>query len=86
MSLAIELSRLRECLGLRVRYRGEECTVIEVLDEPPCLVLEAVGRHTMMEDIHGRPFEYGTATHTLPVLNEERNALSLALQELEILA
>ena len=40
----ITLPHLRTLLGLRVRHLGEVCVVIEVLDDPPSLVLQADGQ------------------------------------------
>lgn len=81
----ITLPHLRTLLGLRVRHLGEVCVVIEVLDDPPSLVLQADGQASLMADHHGRPFEYAQRTHTLPVLTEDRTGLNDALLDLEIL-
>jgi len=85
MSEIITLPYLRSLLGLRVRHQGEACTVVEVLETPPCLVLQVDTAPTVIADHFGRPFEYGVRTHTLSVLNEARTALSDALLDLEIL-
>ena len=85
MSEIITLPYLRSLLGQRVRHRGETCTVVEVLETPPSLVLQVDTAPTVMADHLGRPFEYGARTHTLSVLNETQTALSDALLDLEIL-
>jgi len=85
MTEIITLPHLRTLLGLRVRHQGEICVIVEVLDEPPSLVLQPDARPSLMADHHGRPFEYGPRTHTLPVLTEDRTGLNDALLDLEIL-
>lgn len=85
MGEIITLPRLRALLGLRVRHLGEVCVIVEVLDEPPSLVLQAEAPPSLMADHHGRPFEYGLRTHTLPVLTDDRTGLNDALLDLEIL-
>ncbi|HNQ04838.1 MAG TPA: hypothetical protein PKH69_09515 [Thiobacillaceae bacterium] len=85
MADIITLPHLRTLLGLHVRHQGEICVIIEVLDEPPSLVLQADAPASLMADHHGRPFEYGLRTYTLPVLTEDRSGLNDALLDLEIL-
>lgn len=82
----ITLPHLRTLLGLRVRHQGQACVIVEVLDSPPSLVLQPDARPTLMPDLHGRPFEYGVVTFTLPVLTEDRTGLNDALLDLEILS
>ena len=81
----ITLPHLRTLLGLRVRHLGEACTIIEVLDTPPSLVLQPDGRANLMADHLGRPFEYGLQTYTVRVLNDEQTGLNDALLDLEML-
>ena len=81
----ITLPHLRTLVGLRVRHLGEECLIVEVLDSPPSLVLQPNSRPSLMADHHGRPFEYGMHTYTLPVLTDDQTGLNDALLELEIL-
>lgn len=81
----ITLPHLRRLVGLRVRHQGEICVIVEVLDTPPSLVLQPDTRPSIMADHHGRPFEYGVHTFTLPVLTDDRTGLNDALLDLEIL-
>jgi hypothetical protein len=85
MSDLITLPHLRTLVGLRVRHQGQACVIVEVLDEPPSLVLQPQVRPSLMADHLGRPFEYGFAAYTLPVLSDDRTALNAALLDLEIL-
>lgn len=81
----ITLPHLRALIGLRVRHEGEACTVVEVLESPPALVLEALSAATLQADMHGRPWEYGREHRIVPVLNQDGTALHDALLELDIL-
>lgn len=81
----IDLPHLRALVGLRVRYRGEECLIMEVLDDPPTLVLQPRGRPRLMPDHLGRSFEYGMHTISIQVLTEDRTGLNDTLLELDIL-
>lgn len=80
----ISLPHLRRLIGLKVRYQGETCMVVEVLETPCALVLEALDS-TMQADMHGRAWEYGRAHHTVPVLNEDRTGPSDDWLELDLL-
>lgn len=88
----ITLPHLRSLIGLRVRHQGTICVIVEVLDSPPSLVLEAVAATTeprspanIMANLHGQPGEYGIEPHVVQVLTEDRTGLNDALLELEIL-
>lgn len=81
----LSLPHLRALIGLKVRHRGEPCIVVEVLESPCTLILEAQGDATMMADMHGRPWEYGQEHRAIPFLNEDRTALHDALLDLDLL-
>lgn len=80
----ISLPHLRTLIGLRVRHQGDLCVVVEVLESPPALVLQAVGPASLMADQHGHPWEYAVETRVLRVLNEDRTRLNDALLDLEL--
>lgn len=81
----ITLPHLRTLIGLRVRHLGLACTVVEILEEPPALVLEPDQQDIRLADIHGRPWEYGMHTIVVEVLTQDRSGLSDTLLELEIM-
>jgi hypothetical protein len=81
----ITLPHLRTLIGLRVRYRGETCVVVEILESPPALVLEPVAPATIMADQHGHPWEYGVDSRVIRILSEDRTGLNDELLELDIL-
>lgn len=80
----ISLPHLRTLIGLRVRHQGDLCVVVEVLESPPALVLEAVASASLMADQHGHPWEYAMETRVLRVLSEDRTGLNDALLDLEL--
>lgn len=81
----ISLPHLRALIGLQVRYLGREWTVIEVVDSPPSLVLEAdTPAHVIQTDMHGRPWEYTVETRMIPVLTQDQTGISDDLLALEI--
>ncbi|MCS6787631.1 MAG: hypothetical protein NZ524_11435 [Thiobacillaceae bacterium] len=82
----ITLPRLRALIGLGVRYEGRTWVVVEVVEDPPGLVLEAEGGEGVMQaDVHGRPWEYAHETRMIPVLSADATGLSEELLNLEIL-
>ncbi len=89
---SITLPHLRSLIGLRVRHQGMICVIVEVLDSPPSLVLELIettpsarSPANVMPNLHGQPGEYGSETHVVQVLTDDRTGLHDALLELEIL-
>lgn len=83
--LEITLPHLRTLIGLKVRYQGEVCVVVEVLESPPSLVLEPTAPATLMADQHGHPWEYAVETRVIRVLSDDRTSLDDALLDLELL-
>ncbi len=81
----ISLPRLRALIGRKVRYMGRHWVVIEVVDSPPSLVLEAdTGASVLQADMHGRPWEYALETRMIPVLTDDGSGLSEELLALDI--
>lgn len=83
--LPINLANLRTLIGLRVRFQGELCLVVEVLETPLALVLEPQAPASLQADQHGRPGEYGVEPRVVRVLSDDRQALHDALLDLELL-
>ncbi len=81
----IDLPHLRTLIGLRVRYLGDDCTVVEVLDEPPTLVLEAANHPTIHADAHGRATKFGRGNHLVRVLSTDRLSLGNELLLMELI-
>jgi hypothetical protein len=72
----ITLSQLRGMIGLRVRYEGQIWQVIEVLEDGPSLVLEAVEQARVLQaDQYGEKFRWVPQQVTVAVLAPERTEL-----------
>jgi hypothetical protein len=62
---------LRRAIGTTVEYHGVRCSVVELLEEPLCLVLETVGGRTTIQDNQfGSPQRRVTQVFTLPCLSD----------------
>ncbi|KAF0193165.1 MAG: hypothetical protein FD165_268 [Gammaproteobacteria bacterium] len=71
--IEIDIEQLRGLIGRSVDYYGTRCTVIEVLEDSPALVLEACHKHTTIQpDQHGEAYRRVPTTITVPVLNQNR--------------
>ncbi len=71
--IEIDMEQLRGLIGRSVDYYGTRCTVIEVLEDNPALVLEACHKHTTIQpDQHGEAHRRVPTTITVPVLNQSR--------------
>jgi hypothetical protein len=82
----LSLPHLRALIGLKVRYLGREWIVVEVVEHPPSLVLEADSHAAVMQaDMHGRPWEYAVETRMIPALTQDQTGLSDELLALDIL-
>jgi hypothetical protein len=73
-------------IGLRVRYRADVWTVIEVLESAPTLILERSGAaHARQRDVYGRPFEYAHETLEVQVLSPDGTRLSDDILALDLI-
>ncbi|NWG86161.1 MAG: hypothetical protein HXY26_01395 [Hydrogenophilaceae bacterium] len=82
----IHLPHLRSLIGLRVRFLGEACIIVEVLDEPPTLVLEPLDSARVIQaDAYGHASEMGQDNRLVQVLSPDRLALGNDLLDLELL-
>lgn len=63
---------LRRLIGRRVRYQGDDCTVVDILEQESTLVLEVHGpRSALQENQYGDPGRRTAEVHLLPLLDEE---------------
>lgn len=75
--------RLRGLIGRRVRYQGHDCTIIEVLDDEPAVVLRChENLQVIQPDQFGDPVRRVPATHTIPVLGSDGQSLDPVFKEL----
>lgn len=81
----VDLKQLRRLIGQSVRYQGVKCTVIEVLEDNPALVLEACHQHTTIQpDQHGEAHRRVPTTITVPVLNRAGNEFTPGFLDLNL--
>jgi hypothetical protein len=81
---------LRRLIGRRVRYHGDVCTVVELLEGEAALVLEVSGsRSALQEDQYGDPGRRTAEIHLIALFDEENGGkfhpelLQLGLEEFE---
>lgn len=73
-AMQVNMEQLRGLIGRSVDYYGTRCTIIEVIEDDPALVLEACHKHTTIQpDQHGEAHRRVPATITVPVLNKHRS-------------
>lgn len=64
----ITIERLRLMIGAEVRYQGLRCTLVEVLDQPPVVVLRPIGAAPVIQaDNFGKPMRHAPQLFELPV-------------------
>ena len=84
-SIEISLQQLRGMIGLTVRYQGEHCLVVEVLEDSTSLVLQSQEyQATIQADQYGDPRRRVPQTYTIPVLSAQRDELHPEFLSLEL--
>ncbi len=80
------IQQLRRTIGTTVVYNGVRCSVMELLEQPLGLVLQALDTRTAIQDTQfGSPHRRVTQVFTVPCLSEEnREALHPELLALEL--
>lgn len=74
------LERLRSLVGRELRYQGMRCLLVEVLDEPPMVVLRAVDAAPVIQaDSFGNPIRHAPQLFELPVFAPDGTSLSSEL-------
>ena len=65
------VKQLRSTIGAEVENNGSRCTVVELLEQPLCLIIEALGARTTIQDNQfGSPQRRVTRVFTIPCLSE----------------
>ena len=83
MHTTIDPEKLKPLLGQTLRYQGITCQVIEILANPPALVLQGHQERKVIQ-----PTQYGDAgdwiaeTFTVALLNNRRDGFNPDLPEL----
>ena len=74
--IVITLDQLRGMIGLEAYHQGIACQVIEVLEDGPSLVLQAIALHGVIQpNQHGDPSRRVPQTFTVQVLTDSRREL-----------
>jgi hypothetical protein len=85
MGTWITLERLKSLVGAELRYQGMRCTLVEVLDEPPVVVLRPIGAAPVIQaDNFGKPMRHAPQLFELPVFGTDGVSLSAELQMISV--
>ena len=82
----ISVDELRGMIGTRVRYQGITCSILEVLEDGPALVLISVGQGAIQSDQFGNPKRRVPETFTIPVFTPEHDAYHPAYLSLGLIS
>lgn len=75
------LEQLAGLVGGEVRYQGMRCSVVELLRDPPMLVLRPVGAEPVIQrDNFGKPARHAPPLFELPVFAGDGRSLSAELK------
>jgi hypothetical protein len=75
------LARLAPFVGREVSYQGLRCTVLDLLSDPPMLVLRPVDATPIIQaDNFGKPMRHAPQLYELPVFGPDGRSLSAELR------
>jgi len=81
----ITLERLRALVGAELRYQGIPCILIDVLDQPPVVVLRPIGAAPVIQaDNFGKPMRHAPQLFELPVFAPDGVSLSAELKLINV--
>lgn len=81
----ITLERLQAMVGAELRYQGIACTLVEVLTDPPVLVLRPIGAAPVIQaDNLGKPMRHAPQLYELPVFGSDGESLSAELRMVKL--
>ena len=84
MDTAIDFEKLRGMIGLRVRYRGVCCEIVEILQEDLSVVLADLEAHLGIQaDQHGEAHRRVPKTYTIPICSNGSTELSAEFLDIE---
>lgn len=79
------LHRLRTLVGQELRYQGLRCTLVEIIDEPPVLVLRPMDAEPVIQaDNFGKPLRHAPPFFELPMFSPDGAALSAELRMISL--
>jgi hypothetical protein len=81
----ITLERLRSLVGTELRYQGMRCTLVDVIDEPPVVVLRPLGAAPVIQaDNFGKPMRHAPQLFELPVFAPDGVSVSAELKLISV--
>jgi len=81
----ITLEQLQAMVGAELRYQGIPCTLVEVLTEPPVLVLRPIGAAPVIQaDNFGKPMRHAPQLYELPIFGADGVSLSAELRMVKL--
>jgi hypothetical protein len=81
MDEGMTLARLQSLVGAELRYQGMRCVLVDVLEQPPVLVLRPIGAEPVIQaDNFGKPMRHAPQLFELPVFGPDGVTLSADLQ------
>ncbi len=82
---SLTIASLRNLIGHEVRFEGQLCKIIEILEDGPHLILQHKEQSTAIQaDQHGEAHRRVPTTITLPVMDNEGRSLSSDFHSLEV--
>lgn len=79
------LARLQSLVGAELRYQGMRCVLVDVLEQPPVLVLRPIGAAPVIQaDNFGKPMRHAPQLFELPIFGPDGVSLSAELQLISV--
>ena len=75
------LARLAPFVGREVSYQGLRCTVLDLVSDPPVLVLRPVDAAPVIQaDNFGKPMRHAPQLYELPVFGPDGHSMSAEMR------
>jgi hypothetical protein len=85
METGMTLARLKSLVGAELRYQGMRCLLVDVLDQPPVVVLRPIGADPVVQaDNFGKPMRHAPPLFELPVFGPDGVFPSAELQLISV--
>ena len=85
MDSRMTLTRLKSLVGAELRYQGMRCLLVDVLDQPPVVVLRPIDADPVVQaDSFGKPMRHAPRLFELPVFGPDGVSPSAELQLISV--
>jgi hypothetical protein len=85
METGMTLARLKSLVGAELRYQGMRCLLVDVLDQPPVVVLRPIDADPVVQaDNFGKPMRRAPPLFELPVFGPDGVSLSAEVQLISV--